>query len=365
MRLVREEISVDVRAGLCAELFAALPRSDQRRKGELYVRGLLLAGGRKSIRNIAACVGDRAAEQSLHHFISCSTWDWNLVRAALARHLEETLRPRAWVAHSVVIPKTGHHTVGVRRRFVPSLGQVVNSQQAFGLWAANEAVSVPVSWQLLLSGDGPECVAEGAREVRDWAGGPVRPVVLDLPDADPAAAAVRFEAAGLPFVMSVSGATPVTPAAPDLLGGGGREFTADQLLRTVRTLRRPVTWRDPESRAVRTSWVAAVPVRLPGARRPMLLLGEWDGAGTRPVRCWMTRMVTEPWGRLLRLTRLTRRVALDFGAVSARVGMVDFEGRSFEGWHRHTTLASVAHAVRAAERAGAGARVPQPEARPA
>ncbi len=65
---------------LCEELFAGLPRSDQRRKAELYVRGLLSAGGRKSIRNIAARVGDRAAEQSPHHFISSSTWDRNLVR---------------------------------------------------------------------------------------------------------------------------------------------------------------------------------------------------------------------------------------------------------------------------------------------
>lgn len=80
-------------AELCAELFASLPRSDQRRKGEVYLRGLLKAEGRKSIRNIAAHVGDRAAEQSLHHFVVSSTWDWGPVRAALARYLERALRP--------------------------------------------------------------------------------------------------------------------------------------------------------------------------------------------------------------------------------------------------------------------------------
>ncbi|WP_223837779.1 transposase [Streptomyces venezuelae] len=389
MRLVREEqmghrVPESAVGALCAELFAPLPRSDQRRKGELYVRGLLSAGGRKSIRNIAACVGDRAAEQSLHHFISSSTWDWGLVREALALRLERSLRPRAWVAQSVVIPKAGQHTVGVERRFVPSLGQVVNSQQVFGIWAANDELSAPVNWRLMLSGqdvreaaDGHEelvsgragaglpvtpleCVAGAALEAQSWVGGRPRPVVMDLPDSEPAAVARRFEAARLPFLASVHGSTRVLPAASALPGSGraaaavpvlpghdSRELSADQLLRMLRTLRRPVTWTDPGTMAVRTSLVAAVPVRLPGTRRPLLLLGEWTGPGVRPQQCWITDLSTVPWGGLLRLAKLTQRVGRDFAGISTQVGMVDFEGRSFEGWHRHTTLASGAHAVQA------------------
>jgi hypothetical protein len=37
----------------CAALLASLPRVDQRRKGESYVRGLLTAPGRKTMRNLA------------------------------------------------------------------------------------------------------------------------------------------------------------------------------------------------------------------------------------------------------------------------------------------------------------------------
>lgn len=64
-------------------------------------------------------------------------------------------------------------------------------------------------------------------------------------------------------------------------------------------------------------------------------------------------------GELLRLARLTRRVARDEERIGERVGMRDFEGRSFNGWHRHMTLASAAHAVSALAtaadaRAGAG-----------
>ncbi|CAM5640480.1 hypothetical protein SAURM35S_09798 [Streptomyces aurantiogriseus] len=43
--------------------------------------------------------------------------------------------------------------------------------------------------------------------------------------------------------------------------------------------------------------------------------------------------------------RHRRRVARDLATVGDRVGLRDFEGRSFRGWHRHTTLAAVAHAA--------------------
>ncbi|MFE3990759.1 IS701 family transposase [Streptomyces goshikiensis] len=389
MRLVYEEqvghrVPDDALGRLCAEIFAPLPRSDQRRKGELYLRGLLSAGGRKSMRNIATHVGDRAAEQSLHHFISSSTWDWGPVRATLARYLERSLRPRAWVVHPVVIPKAGRHSVGVARRFVPSLGQVVNSQEAFGVWAANEETSSPVNWRLMLCEDwrdtdrlGPaplpqdahlaatplECVTGALAEVRTWTGGggSPRPVVVDLPDISPTALARSLGVARLPYLASVRATTAVAPAIPAVLGNDSRPTSAHQLLRMVRTLRRPVTWSDPEGLASRTSLVAGVQVRLPGVQRPLLLLGEWMGTNGWPRQCWITDMTDVPWGALLRLAKLTHRVETDFAEVATRVGIVDFEGRSFGGWHRHTTLASAAHALSSEYRD----QRPQPMAWPA
>src|SRR5687768_3681725 len=70
---------------ICGTLFDSLTRSDQRRKGMQYLRGLLDADGRKSIRNIATRLGGPAFEQSLHHFVVSSTWDWRPMREALAR----------------------------------------------------------------------------------------------------------------------------------------------------------------------------------------------------------------------------------------------------------------------------------------
>jgi hypothetical protein len=38
-------------------------------------------------------------------------------------------------------------------------------------------------------------------------------------------------------------------------------------------------------------------------------------------------------------------VADDFASIGSRVGVLDYLGRSLAGWHRHMTLASVAHAA--------------------
>lgn len=67
--LDREWLAEDA-AELCQRVFASLARQSQRRAGELYVRGLLAAEGRKSMRNLASQFGRPASEQSLHHFVS-------------------------------------------------------------------------------------------------------------------------------------------------------------------------------------------------------------------------------------------------------------------------------------------------------
>jgi len=52
-----------------AEMFGGLARSDQRAKGELYLRGLLLDGKRKSMQPMAERL--RVDHQQ---FVSTSTW---------------------------------------------------------------------------------------------------------------------------------------------------------------------------------------------------------------------------------------------------------------------------------------------------
>ncbi|WP_223837706.1 transposase [Streptomyces venezuelae] len=366
--------AVDAVGHLCAAVFDTLPRADQRRKAELYVRGLLTAPGRKSMRSIAAHAGMAAGEQSLHHFISCSTWDWQSVREALAVYLDRTAGLRAWVVKPMVIPKSGAHTVGVERRFDARLGQMVNGQQAFGAWAVGDEVTAPVGWSLHLPAESTlaDCAA---RSVLDLAGpGTLRrlPVVLDAVQGGAEELPQQFAAAGLPFVMRIGGSTPVTVIDPHLPGIGRTRNRAGTVMEAARMLRRPVRYPDGVDGSVRTAFTAAVRVetatRAGGAARPLMLLAEWSDPRRRPDRILLTDLVSAPPAGLLRLAELSRRVDRDFAGISERVGMRDFEGRSFPGWHRHVTLASAAHAVcalagethAAAARAAAGVRAGVP-----
>ncbi|MGH3433664.1 MAG: hypothetical protein ACRDQB_12600, partial [Thermocrispum sp.] len=194
-----------------------------------------------------------------------------------------------------------------------------------------------------------------------------RPVVLRLPDAEPSLAVRHFAERGMRVITLAPGATRVRPADPVVPGLDNRDLSAQQLLHMVRTLRRPVEWRDPVTGRPRVSLVAAVKVELGGPgggstggrRRPLLLVGEWESPRGWPETCWITDLADLPPASLLRLTKLSLRVDLDFDEVSTQVGLVDFAGRSFGGWHRHVTLASAAHAVRvlSAGTAGAGRRL--------
>jgi hypothetical protein len=100
---------------------------------------------------------------------------------------------------------------------------------------------------------------------------------------------------------------------------------------------------------MRTTLAAAVPVSMlsPAGHRPrrllMLLLAEWTNPERPPSRLWITDMTHLPVGSLLRIAKLNGRVEEDFARIGDRAGLRDFVGRSFRGWHRHMTLASVAH----------------------
>ncbi|MFI5932127.1 IS701 family transposase [Actinoplanes sp. NPDC051494] len=343
---------------LCNEIFAHLPRIDQRRKGYEYVNGLLQARGRKSIRNIAGTSAGTAAEQALHHFVSSSTWDWAPARRALADYVRRAAGPLAWVLQPMMIPKAGAHTVGVGRRFCPSLRQSLNAQHAVGLWAAADRFVTPVNWRLHLSGewladverrrramipDGTVAQDLGTCAVDTFlqlAAPPGTPVVLDAREMDADAVVRRLCAAGATVMVRVPAGLRLTayPGAAEEITG-----TAADLVTGARHGQRPVFGRPRGG----TERACLLPVRLPGSRRraPLQLLGLGAIGGPWPGECWLTDITGDGLADLVRLTALPRQVDEDLNGYGDRVGLRDFTGRSFTGWHRHTTLASAAHAL--------------------
>lgn len=400
-----DDISQKEFTAVLSAALRSIPRSDQRRWGELYVRGLLSVRGKKTMRALANDAGG-GAEQSLYQFISKSPWDADLVRGDLARLLIQRAQPRAWVVQPLVITKVGQHSVGVERQWVSQIGRVVNCQQAMSVWLTMDHGSCPVDWELAL----PECwtgkeemrrrasipthvgstppercaVESVSKMAREW-GLRGRPVVMDLRETAPRPVCADLAARQIPFVVRVAPSA-VLPAAcaPDQVlapraaaeGTAGRGGAAD-LYTALNKQRMPVEWFDHAAGTVRATSVGAARVTLrrdPAApqgqpeRLDLVLLGAWTDPGRRtPGEFWLSNLAQSQLGTVYRTAMLSRRVERDLQEESERLGIRDFEGRSYRGWHHHMTMVSLAHAVTVlspsraqdpALLAGGGPRVP-------
>jgi hypothetical protein len=371
------------------ELFAQLPRTDQMKWAEVYLRGLLATQGRKSVRRMAETVTTSAtASQSLQQFVSASPWDWNATRQELVRWIDGRFTPQAWTVVPAVLPKRGSHSVGVHRRFVPELDRTINCQLSVGLFLSGGGEHLPVGWRLHL----PERWTkdpEARRRARVPDAVPFRPHwahTVGLVDA----LAAHSSVAAAPVVADV-GSTPDARPVVERLNGGGHGFVlavADdlQLLPDPSPVRsagavaagrpagavaagRPAVEtarqrllrggvRHPHITTVvgadgrpRRAQVVSVPTRTPvlrpdGTRTVAAgrLFAEWEPHRRRPGRIWLTNLVQHRMEELLGLTQLLQGAVDTVAAMGEHHGIQDFEGRSFPGWHRHMTLVSAAYA---------------------
>lgn len=355
----------------CRSVFGSMTRSDQRRWGELYVRGLISVPGRKSIRRISDLIAGQDAIQSLQQFVNQSPWDWVPVRRALADQLSRSLRPKAWVVRELVFPKNGDDSVAVARQYASSEGRILNCQRALAVFLAGDEGGGAANWRLIMprSWDG----AEGRRAktgvprheraqpdwqyllgaldemVGDW-GLPPAPVLLSLSnDRDVHPLLRGLEERGLSYLVKVPPATSLAVA-----GGADRAPSAGQL--AAMAARRGLTtlaWTDgPGGGLIRSRYVTTAVPGLPtvggigrgvAQRRSRLVLGEWPAGRAALGSVWLTDLGGTGTVELAGLLRTRRQVALDVEDLTEGAGLRHFEGRSFRGWHHHVTLASVAH----------------------
>src|SRR3954471_7768611 len=151
-----------------AEMFAPLSRSDQRVKGQTYLRGLLLDGRRKSMQPMAARLG--VDQQGLQQFVSSSTWAVEPVRERLARRAVEVIGPDAWVVDDTGFPKDGAASPGVARQYSGTLGKVGNCQIGVSVSAVTDFASCPLNWRLFVPERWDDALAatpEAAATIRD------------------------------------------------------------------------------------------------------------------------------------------------------------------------------------------------------
>ena len=387
--------------------FVSFARRDQRRWGEVYLRGLMLDGERKSVEPMSQRLPD-ADRQSLQQFLTDSPWDPVPVRAAMARAMAALIKPEAVVFDDTGFPKCGTESVGVARQYSGSMGKVGNCQVAVTTHLVTDAASYPANWRLFLpeknwdpaspSCQDPEAVsARRARCKVPEQAGHVEKWRLALESLDemaedwnvvlPALALAdagygdNFEfrqgltGRGLSYVVGVraglvaqpgdavqvqapypgSGRRPAGPAYPD-----PAPTLAELATAAGRGAVRAVAWRQGSKQVagkmrtlrsrflairVRPGGVAALRHHK-GAELPECwLLAEWPADQAAPVQFWLSNLPPDtPIKALVRWAKLRWRIEHDYREMKVGLGLDHFEGRTWPGFHHHVTLVAVAHA---------------------
>jgi DDE superfamily endonuclease len=364
-------------SGFCDDIFSSFSRSDQRRWGETYVRGLASVPGRKSIRRISDHVVGGRADQCLQQFVNQSPWAWQPVRRALAQHVTDALRPAAWVVKEVVFPKNGASSVGVARQYAGSAGRTLNCQLGLAVFLAGEEGASPVNWRLLL----PQCWdADAPRRARthlppgersrprwqslldaldemtgEW-GLPPMPVVADLRHEPQVSQLVpALEDRGLPYALRVAQRTPAL--SPGLgLAAPSTPTVGEIATRSAARGTLAHGWKDyANDRIHRSQFATAALPRLAGPaqvrtdrsyRGPRQVVGEWLPQRRSPKSTWLARLDEYRLPDLIGQLTHDYRVDTALTQLSHESGLHDFEGRSFRGWHHHVTLVSAVDAYR-------------------
>jgi SRSO17 transposase len=380
-----------------ADVFESLPRTDQRARGQCYLRGLLLEGRRKSIQPMAARLGE-VHYQALHHFVATSPWDWRPVRRRLAEVLCAALSPTAWVVDDTGFPKDGDCSVGVQRQYSGTLGKTANCQLGVSVNAVTEQASCPLDWRLFV----PERWDQEAMATRRAtchlpSGVHHRPkwqLVLDMLDelggwdlgppvllADSAYGEVGefrggLEARQIPYVVEVRADTSAYPeqVRPRVAPHNGRgrrprpryhhqpSSLKELAMAAGQQACVELVWRRGSKGLQRGRFLAlrvrpagVIPRRLARAAGGELqvrwLLVEWPRGKAEPTKYWLANLPeATPLVDLVRLARLRWRVEQDYRECKGALGLDHFEGRGWTGWHHHVTLVSVAHGFLTLER---------------
>jgi SRSO17 transposase len=368
---------VDEISLMCQQMFSSLPRSDQRRWAEVYVRGLLSVPGRKTVRRISDAVTGGGAEQCLQQFVNQSTWRSDLIRRDVTLLLTEAMDPTYWVIDDVVIPKSGNHSVAVDKQFAPPEGRALNCQLGLGLFLSGDGWSCPVNWRLPLpaSWEGdmvrrrkahiPETenckprwqhMIDVIDEVATEWMVPTRPVIGDL-SAEPNVDRVLhdLDERRLRYAVKVAVNRPALR-----MPGTAREMTFLQVI--SQAIRRNATavngWQVASRRSSLIRIIAVpLPSPLPRSAAQRYLVAEWSTVRDAPRSAWVTSFPLRDIPRLLEGTTRCSQVRSEMSVLYDDLGLRHFEGRSFIGWHHYATLVSVANACRLLCRPDPGGRL--------
>lgn len=367
------------------DLLQPIGRSERRRWGSVYVRGLLLDGERKSIEPMAQRLPEGNV-QAMQQFIGQSPWDWNPVWEKLGQRMLAALEPDpVWVIDDTGFPKQGTHSVGVARQYSGTLGKTGNCQVAVSVHHAGERGNVPLGWRLYL----PESWAKDAErrkqagipeeivfrkkwelaleiidQIRAW-GMPDQVVLADAGYGDATELREGLEQRGLAYAVGITPQVGVWLQPPKLTVpaakpagrppsavryGTQRPVMAQEAARQAEGWKK-VRWREGTKGWLESRfWARRVQTshryqdgRPPG--KPVWLLVEWPESEDAPTKYSLCDLpASYTLRRLVRLVKCRWKIEQDYHQLKEELGLDHYEGRSWQGWHHHVTMVMLAHA---------------------
>ena len=377
-----------------------LGRRERKEALELYLKGLLLDGERKSMEPMAErLVEDRSlvegTRQRLQQAVAVADWDDGVMYQRIAQRVDTRLRGvDAFVIDDTGFPKKGWSSVGVQRQYSGTMGRIDNCQVGTSLHMASEDGGACIGMRLYLPKEWcadekrrakvgiPEVVAFEEKwrialalldRALSW-GLSKRPVVADAGYGDSTEFRDALVERELPYVVGVAGNLVVWPPGkmpkPPASGKGlGRPRTrwvdgnatpvtiSDLAKRLPQTAWRKITWREG-TRGPQSGTFAVVRVRTahrhkqgaaPGIEQ--WLLCEWPKREKEPTTYYLSNLSPRTSRRrIVYLAKLRWRIERDYQELKGELGLDHFEGRGWRGWHHHAALVAAAHAFLTLER---------------
>ncbi len=366
-----------------------LGHKKRRQMCPLYVAGLIGSGERKSIAPMAARIAPDGYDR-LHHFISDGIWDAWPIEKELARQADKLIggSDAFLVIDDTSLPKKGEHSVGVAPQYASMLGKRANCQTLVSLTLTRHDVPIAVGLRLFLpeswTSDPPRMARAGIpepfRRPRSkpeialdeidrlmTAGVCFGAVLADAGYGLSASFRQGLSARGLAWAVGVPKHQKVYPAGVSLIfpvAGRGRprkNQIPDQLSGAAETMLATATWRKVSwrrgTKGPLTARFAALRIRVAdGKPRRILdkgqqhmpgeeawLIGEWRSSGER--KYYLSNLPANA-----NLKRLAAAIKARWVCEQAdqqmkeELGLDHFEGRSWQGLHRHTLMTMIAYA---------------------
>jgi SRSO17 transposase len=340
-------------------------RSETRDRVRAYLLGLLAPVQRKNSWQLAEQIGD-ADPYGVQHLLGRAGWDPDEVRDDLRAYAVVTLgdTDAVLILDETGFLKKGTHSAGVARQYTGTAGRIENAQVGVFLAYAGRHGTAFLDRALYLP--------------KEWTDDPARCQQAGIPEGTAFATKPRLAKAMLERAFK-AGVPAAWVTGDEVYGSDG------DLRRWLEGQKRPYVLAVRANQYVwvglRQATVAALAKSLPKRAWHKLTIAAGSKGPRRYAWAWLpiNHALGPKWRRWLlvrkslddreelafylaagpKRTTLTR-LAMTAGArwsiegvfesAKQEVGLADYEVRSWTGWHRHITLALLAHAVLSAVR---------------